>query len=87
MKTKTAHTAANAAKRHGARVVVVARAEETSTSGASMMMWDSRSSSSSSEEEEDAIDGGVRARTRWMGKNNIYATTARESAGFVWVDG
>ena len=34
-----------------------------------------------------AIDGGVRARTRWMGKNNIYAYTARESAGFVWVDG
>jgi len=34
-----------------------------------------------------AIDGGVRARTRWMGKNNIYTTTARESAGCVWVDG
>ena len=57
MKTKTAHTAASAAKRHGARVVVVARAEETSTSGASMMIWDSRSSSE--EEEEDA------SRDRW----------------------
>ena len=58
MKTKTAHTAANAAKRHGARVVVVARAEETSTSGASMMIWDSR---------VVVVVGGGGGRDRWRG--------------------
>ena len=57
MKTKT-HTAASAAKRHGARVVVVARAEETSTSGASMMMWDSR---------VVVVVGGGGGRDRWRG--------------------
>ena len=34
-----------------------------------------------------SMAGCAAARTRWMGKNNIYATTARESAGCVWVDG